>query len=176
MRFGRWAAFALVFTLLVSSAGCSNQHPATIAENVTVPDFTLKDLDGNNVSLSQFRGDRPVLIAFWATWCDFCKEEIPDLTRLQNELGDRLKILAIDIQESAIKVAPLVKARGINYTVLLDEEGEVSSAYGVVGIPTLVLVDKEGVGVAAENGLSARLLHAIEKLIAPPSVSAAPAS
>ena len=171
MRPGKWAVFALLFALLVTSTGCSRQPAASITQNVAVPDFTLQDLDGNSVSLSQFKGVRPVLVVFWATWCGYCMEEMPALIQLQKDMGDRLEVLAINVQESAIRVAPVAKAKGMNFKVLLDTEGEVSAAYGVVGVPTLVLIDKDGMGVAADNRLSEWLKQAIEKTVVPAASS-----
>ncbi len=147
-------------------AGCSASPVTTKpVAKIAVPDFTLPDLSGNQVTLSSFKGKSPVLLTFWATWCPYCIEEMPNLVRLQKKYGDKIKILAIDIQEPRARVISFARNRNIDLTILLDEEGDVSAAFGLVGVPTLVLIDKEGMGVLADSGLSAEMLASIEALV-----------
>ena len=161
------AAAALAAFTLTALPACSKEMKGLeIDTRVEVPDFTLMDLDGEAVTLSQYKGQRPVLLVFWATWCPYCVEEMPNLVALQERYADRLQILAIDIQESHAKVASYASKRKLNFPILLDEDGDVSARYGVVGVPTLVLIDKEGKGVVAENSLNARVLQAVEKAVA----------
>jgi len=162
----RFFAAALTAVTLLVSSGCSNQMKSLeIDARVEVPDFTLQNLQGQPVTLSAYRGHRPVLIVFWATWCPYCVEEMPNLVKLKEKHGDKLQILGVSIQESREKVAAWAKSRNINFPLLLDEEGDVSSKYGVVGVPTLVVVDKDGKGLVAENALNSRILGAIEQSI-----------
>jgi peroxiredoxin len=108
-------------------------------------DFTLPDLDGQPVALNQFLGKKPVLLVFWATWCPECKAAIPEINAMATgPLAAKLQVLGLDFRESREKVANAVKARGIRYPVLLDEKGRVARAYGVVGIPTYVLIGRDG--------------------------------
>jgi peroxiredoxin len=116
-----------------------------------IADFTLKDLDGQPVSLSQFRGKKPVLLVFWATWCPECKAASPAINDLHDgPIGEKLQILAIDYRETQKKVAAAVKSGGIRYPVLLDERGQVARAFGVVGIPTYILIGRDGTIVFRE--------------------------
>jgi len=108
-------------------------------------DFTLPALDGEPVALNQFLGKKPVLLVFWATWCPECREAIPSLNALHaGPLGGKLQILGLDTLESRKKVSAAVKAHQILYPILLDEGGKVARAYDVVGIPTYVLISREG--------------------------------
>jgi peroxiredoxin len=108
-------------------------------------DFTLSDLEGRKVTLGPFLGKKPVLLVFWATWCPECKAAIPEINALTTgPLAEKLQIFGIDFRESREKVAQAVKSRGIRYPVLLDERGQAARAYGVVGIPTYVLIGREG--------------------------------
>ena len=108
-------------------------------------DFTLPDLDGRPVSLGPFLGKTPVLLVFWATWCPECKAAIPEINALTTgPLAEKLQIFGLDFRESREKVAQAVKSRGIRYPVLLDERGQAARAYGVVGIPTYILIDRKG--------------------------------
>jgi cytochrome c biogenesis protein CcmG/thiol:disulfide interchange protein DsbE len=112
------------------------------------PDFTLPDLDGNYVTLSELVGDGPIYINFWATWCGPCKREIPEVIELYHEYKDRgFKVLAIstDGSRTAGKVRSFVKDRGMDFTVLLDSNQEVfSRKYKGRGIPYGFLIDNDG--------------------------------
>ena len=108
------------------------------------PDFVLTDLKGQKFRLSDHRG-KPVLIIFSATWCTFCKAEIPHFKSLYATYAQQgLEIVNIDIQESKEKVAKFTSQNQLPYRVLLDEDGSVSGVYDIRGVPTMVLVDKNG--------------------------------
>jgi peroxiredoxin len=109
------------------------------------PDFVLKDLNGRKFRLSDFRGKKPVLIIFSATWCTFCREEIPHFKSIHETYGKQgLEIVNIDIQESKEKVSKFTARHGLPYRVLLDEDGVVASIYNIQGVPSMVLVDQAG--------------------------------
>lgn len=117
-------------------------------------DFTLQGLDGRPVSLSQFLGKKPVLLVFWATWCPECKAAVPKINALHGgQVGEKMQILALDFRETREKVAAAVKSRDIRYPVLLDERGQVARAFRVVGIPTYVLIGRNGKAVYRGNVL-----------------------
>lgn len=108
-------------------------------------DFRLETPEGRPVSLSEFVGKKAVLLAFWATWCPHCNETVPDLNKLDDgPLSDRVKLLAVDFMESGEKVSSFMKRKGIGYTVLLDSRGQVARTYGVLGIPTYVVINRRG--------------------------------
>jgi peroxiredoxin len=124
------------------------------AESDRPADFTLPDLYGRPVALNRYLGKKPVLLVFWATWCPECKAAIPEINALATgPLAGKVQFLGIDFRESREKVANAVKARGIRYQVLLDEKGQVARAYGVVGIPTYVLIGRDGKIVYREHVL-----------------------
>ena len=108
------------------------------------PDFALRDLKGTEVKLSDSRG-RVVLLAFSATWCPYCRKEVPELKKLHDRFKDRgLEVLMVDVQESQKKVASFAAKYEIPYRVLLDEEGKVARQYRVRGIPDELLIGKDG--------------------------------
>lgn len=109
------------------------------------PAFSLKSLNGKEVSLSDFKG-KPVLITFWATWCDSCKEEIPVLEKFSVGKRDQLTILLIAIDgERKETVQKIVSQNKITLPVLLLLKERVMDQYGVRGwIPLTFLVDQEG--------------------------------
>lgn len=109
------------------------------------PDFVLTDLKGQKFRLSDHRGKRPVLIIFSTTWCTFCKAEIPHFKSLYSTYAQQgLEVVNIDIQEPKEKVAKFATQNQLPYRVLLDEDGSVSGVYDIRGVPTMVLVDKNG--------------------------------
>lgn len=113
---------------------------------IMVPDFTLKDLEGNEVSLSDYRG-KIVVLNFWAVWCKYCIEEMPDFNVLDKELaeaGDGL-VLAVNVDEPYETVNEYITKNDIGIKVLLDEGAHVSwEIFGVSGYPTTFVVNKDG--------------------------------
>lgn len=107
------------------------------------PNFTLKNLDGKEVSLSDYRG-KIVLINFWATWCPWCDKEMPDLQKLDEE-NDDLVVLAVDVMEKEETVKEYIEKGEYNFEVVLDEDGEIAKTYLVSGLPASYFVDEEGI-------------------------------
>jgi cytochrome c biogenesis protein CcmG/thiol:disulfide interchange protein DsbE len=114
------------------------------------PGFQLAALDGQPVSLGDFRG-RPVIVNFWATWCEPCKQEMPALQAEAARQPD-LVVLGIDNVESAVKVRPFVEQLGLRFPILLDQDGSVVERYQVTGLPTTFFIDRSGVLRAIYRG------------------------
>ena len=114
-------------------------------EKQIVPDFTLKDLKGNNVKLSDYRG-KIVILNFWAVWCKYCKQEMPDLNELNKTLkkDNNIVILEVDVQEDINTVKNYLKENKISMNVVLDSDGAVTEEYGITGFPTTFIVNKDG--------------------------------
>ena len=113
-------------------------------EKIKAQNFILKSLEGNEVSLEDYRG-KIVLLNFWATWCLPCRTEMPSMEKLYNEFKDKdFTILAIDMQEDADSVKVFREKYKLNFPILLDSDGSVGQFYDVIGIPTTYLVDREG--------------------------------
>ena len=109
------------------------------------PDFEAEDLAGHATSLSDYNGKKPVLIDFWATWCGPCRQAMPELQALHDEYGAKIEILSINEGEPVDKVAAYATAQKSTLHFVLDPDAGIGSKYGVTGIPTQVLVDKQGV-------------------------------
>lgn len=117
--------------------------PAAVV-GAPAPDFTLKDLSGNDVTLSSLKG-QVVLVNFWATWCAPCRFEMPALQQRYEALKDQgLMVLAVDADEPIEDVAPFVDAYKLTFTVLLDPGATVNDLYRIRGYPTTFFVDREG--------------------------------
>ena len=147
----RWKAAGLGFfvALLLPFAALDllGHRDAMAAKDVReekAPDFVLKDLQGRKFRLSENWG-KPVLLIFGATWCPYCRDEIPRLKDIYANYSKRgLVILNIDIQESKEKVSRFAESYKLPYRVLLDEKADVAESYGVQGVPTMFLIDKKG--------------------------------
>ncbi|MBI4489803.1 MAG: TlpA family protein disulfide reductase, partial [Deltaproteobacteria bacterium] len=113
-------------------------------KKVPAPDFTLKDLQGNRISLRDLRG-KVIFLNFWATWCPPCRLEMPTMEELHKEFGSQgLVILAVNHREDAEDIKPFYKQHQLTFTTLLDEEGKVFDLYSAWSLPTTYLIDKKG--------------------------------
>ena len=135
----------LIFVLLMLLVGCD--MPSTgIRRGGVAPDFTLEDLSGNKVSLSDYRG-RLVLVNIWASWCPPCRSEMPELQRAYEATGaDGLVILAVNAlnQDDLNDVQAFAAEQNLTFPILLDSEGAVTVAYRAGTLPTSVFVDRTG--------------------------------
>ena len=110
----------------------------------TAPDFTLATADGKKISLKDFRG-KVVFLNFWATWCEFCREEMPAMDRLYREFkGKGFEIVAVNVKDKRPDALAFVKQLKLSYPILMDTEGEVGLLYGAFGMPASYLIDRNG--------------------------------
>jgi len=122
-------------------------------ETTSAGNFTLKSLQGEQISLDQYKG-KYLLVNFWATWCGPCKMEMPSLEALyQRFKTDEFDILAIsnDMFGETV-VGPYIKANNLSFTVLLDNQLKVSYQFGVISLPTTFLIDPQGNIIGAKQG------------------------
>jgi peroxiredoxin len=112
---------------------------------IPAPDFTLQSLNGEKVSLNQYRGNY-VLVNFWATWCGPCKMEMPSLETLyQRFKSKKFTLLAISNDMFGAKIVePFIKANQISFPILLDQQLQASNKFRVVSLPTTFMIDPEG--------------------------------
>jgi thiol-disulfide isomerase/thioredoxin len=156
---------------LAALSGCSRRSPesgmgAEIGQSA--PGFKLRDLNGQQISLDQFKGS-VVMLDFWATWCGPCRMTMPLMESLHKEYADRLVLLTVNLQEPRDVVLDYTRAQGIRSRVLLDEDGAVGAAYGTESIPMQILIDKQGVVTHIQMGYGPRtasqLRAQIDKLL-----------
>jgi len=122
-----------------------------IAVGKEAPNFTLKNLEGMEVSLEDYRG-KIVLVNFWATWCVYCDIEMPDLQKIDTENED-VVVLAVDVGEDKETVEKYINENGYDFEVVLDENGAVARMYLVGGYPASYFIDKEGILIGSVPGM-----------------------
>ena len=155
--------FGLFTLALFASAGLKSLQadPA--------PGWTLKDLNGKTVSLSDFKG-KVVVLDIWATWCPPCRAEIPHFIEIQNEFkGQGVTVVGLSVDSSGpAAVAEFAKSNGMNYPIVMADE-KTAVAYGAdQGIPTSVVIDANGNIVGTHLGLTdkAVFVEEIKKALA----------
>jgi len=142
----------------------ANEDKQNDTDKIMAPDFELKDLDGNTVKLSDYRG-KIVILNFWAVWCQYCVLEMPDFNEVDHKLkeeGDAV-ILAINVEEPEEKVRDFVESNKLGMKILLDKDGTVASTYGVTGYPNTFILNTDGSLYAYIPGATDK--ETLEKLI-----------
>ncbi|MGG0382128.1 thiol-disulfide oxidoreductase ResA [Priestia filamentosa] len=115
-------------------------------------DFTLQDLHGNEVSLSDFRG-KGIILNFWATYCPPCKKEMPHLNNIYKEYKDKgIEVLAVNANEPRVIIKPFVQEYGLHFPILLDRTGSVVDQYDILNIPVTFFINEEGEIVEKSSG------------------------
>jgi cytochrome c biogenesis protein CcmG/thiol:disulfide interchange protein DsbE len=135
------------------------------------PDFVLTMTDGTKQQLSSFKG-KPVWVSFWASWCPPCRAENPDIQDVYNEHheSDGLVFLAPAIGEAADSVISYMERADLHYPVGVDSDTQIAANYRVLGIPTHIFVDREG--IIRDMRIGAMSKKTMEKMVA--EIAAAP--
>ena len=108
------------------------------------PDFTLKSRSGENIKLSELRGD-VVMINFWASWCAPCRQEMPLLEEMYKKYSDLgFVLLGVNVEEDSSKAVELLRDVPVSFPILYDNKNEVTKLYKVVAMPSTVMVDRDG--------------------------------
>lgn len=118
------------------------------------PDFIAKDVFGNEISLSTLREKLPVLLVFWATWCGYCREELPEIKIFTLKHQNEIRVLAVTSGEQKEDVKNYIEQEAINFLMVLDEDREIWNQYFVRGTPSHFLISSSGKIIAQRQGLA----------------------
>jgi peroxiredoxin len=164
------APLALGFLL----AGCGEMHDheaeaaaSDAARLGPAADFTHKDLQGNEISLSDYKG-QVVLLNFWATWCGPCKIEMPWFVEFQRQYKDKgFTVLAVSLDDDIDPVAPFAEKYGLNFPVVWGNDETADKFGGIAALPTTLIIDREGNIVGSHTGLVSKSVYVeqIESLL-----------
>ncbi len=133
---GLFVTFAVTVSLATSAVAGKLEGPA--------PDFTLKSRSGENLKLSEFRGD-VVMINFWASWCGPCRQEMPLLDAMYERYQPMgFTLLGVNVEEDSSKAAALLEEIPVKFPILFDDQNTVSQLYNLVAMPSTVFVDRDG--------------------------------
>lgn len=141
--FGRWYGGGTA--VQSSNAGIRNQASIGGARgNQLAPDFTLQKLGGGTISLSEFKGKKPVVVDFWASWCPNCRRDMPKMNAMYPKYKDQIEIIGINLHESERTVQNFISSLGISFPIALDPSSQAARVYGIQYTNTHFLIDKEG--------------------------------
>lgn len=166
-----WIAGAIIVAIVLTAyfrggGGSAATGPAALSGQ-QAPSFSVPAMSGGSAGLSSYRG-RIVVMNLWASWCPPCRAEMPDLQRLyQAYRSKNLVVLGVDQGESAQRVSAFAGSLAIHYPILLDEQQQYGRVYAALGLPTTVIIDRNGVVVRGFDGpLSyAQMVSAVAPLL-----------
>ena len=134
-------------------------------------DFIAYDEEGQPVSPMDYKGKKPVIINFWASWCPPCKQEMPDFQEMQNRYGDKVEILMVNLTDGQRETKALAKEylekEGFNFNVLYDTDMQGAMAYVVQSVPRTIIIDEDGYQLKSHVGVisSEELEKNIKKIL-----------
>ena len=133
--------FFFVSSFLGGDVHLGTESPIQAGKNA--PNFSLVALNGQEINLEDLHG-KPILLNFWTAWCHPCQAEMPLLESTSKKYSN-LQIVGINVGDSPAKVENYASAEHLSFTILLDEDEEVSKVYTITGFPTSIFIDKEGI-------------------------------
>lgn len=142
---GRAMGVCAAVALLASLQAC-DRAPLLVQPGSPAPAFTLTRLEGRTVEFPRHYQGKVVALRFWADWCPYCRSEMQALEPVYRRYRERgLTYLAVNVMQPRGQVEAFVREVGVSAEVLLDGDGQVTRAFGVMGLPVTVFVDREGI-------------------------------
>jgi len=148
-----------------------NEHapppPSSAAQS---PSMKLNLLDGNSINLGAYKGRKAVVLDFWATWCGPCQQSMPVVSQVANSYRSRgVEFFAVNMAEDPAQIQQYLRQQGVSIPVALDSSGQLAAAFGVSGIPHLVVIGKDGTikgtHTGADSNLAQNLMRDLETAI-----------
>ena len=176
--------------LLIAACGPASADPQTVASllkplklveyrfGTVSPHFSGNTLDGRQLSMTDLRG-KVVVVNFWASWCAECRPEMPMLERLHREFAAQgLAVVGVNAREGKDAIGRYAHVLGLTFPLVLDPNGAIATGFGVIGLPTTIVVARNGRAVALAVGHrewgSAAARELIHGLLAEPAPPPAP--
>ena len=140
----RGAAIVLSILGLLGAGSIGVGFAATHLSGAQAPDFVLKSFNGENLRLSEYRGE-VVMLSFWASWCSDCRAQLADMNGIYRALNEEgLQSLTVSMDSSIHDTSDMIADLSLTYPVLNDADLEVSRLYDVESLPIVMLIDREG--------------------------------
>jgi len=175
----RLIGIALLLLGLLPPPAHGAAAPALSLERSRAPALRARTVTGETLSLEKLLAAGPVVLDFWATWCQPCLAELPELEALHRKYRERgLTVVGVSVDgpRNFAKVRPSVAKLGLTFPIVLDEDGRIQQSWQVRAMPTTVVIDSAGVIVTVREGYrpgdTRSLEAAIVKLLAPPPAGA----
>ena len=154
-------AVLLLFSSRDVSANAS-LGPKNQAQTIA-PDFSLETMAGKTVALKDLKG-KGVVLFFFTTWCPYCRQKLPLLAKqYQKYQSEGFELIVTDVGESKAKVSSFAGKENLPFDILLDVDMKASEAYGVLGVPTFILISKDGLVVYEGNEMPSNYQELLNK-------------
>ena len=145
-------------TLAEDPTEVTDTHPTDPPDH-TAPDFTMLDLEGNEVTLASFFG-KPIVLNFWASWCGPCKSEMPEIQKFYEQYGEDVHFILVSVDNSLDEAKTFIEEEGYTFPVYFDSTFMGSYSYGASSIPLTYFIDADGQMIAYYRGaMSADILQ-----------------
>ncbi len=153
-KIGVMISIVVVAVALLGFMGVRHEPKSLPQKGYLAPNFTLTDMQGKTVTLSQLKGHL-VYINFFASWCPPCKMETPDIEQMYQKYGNKVDFIAINMtpSDSLSGLKAYINSYGVTYPVFLDSQGSVESTYNVMDIPTSFFINQQGVIIDRVTGM-----------------------
>jgi peroxiredoxin len=154
-----------VFSIKVKNQLNTKTSPLTAVKlKEPMPDFTLPDVNGQTVKLSDVcKDNQVVMINFWASWCTPCRMEMPDFEELyRSNKANGFTILAINVDKDRAKADAYLKTKPVSFPVLIDKDGELSKRFNIESLPTTILLRHDGKVAEVYEGVAPYIRYAVE--------------
>lgn len=131
-------------TASVNTASVHGGQAGNPTAETRAVDFSLQKLDGGTITLSEFRGKKPVVVDFWASWCPNCQRDMPNLNRFYEKYKDKVEVIGVNLQERDSVVRDFIESKNIAFPIALDPFKKASNSFRIQYTNTHFLIDING--------------------------------